>query len=119
MTIAVSRLENGLAVISHRMEHLETVALGLWVAAGSRDERPEEAGAAHFLEHMAFKGTSRRGPMQIAAEIEDRGGDLNAATSTETTGYTAHVLKEDWRAALDVICDIVSDPIFDPEEMER
>ncbi len=119
MSPTLTRLANGLTVISHSMPGLETVALGLWVAAGSRDERPQEAGAAHFLEHMAFKGTRRRGPLQIAAEIEDRGGDLNAATSTETTGYTAHVLKEDWRTALDVICDIVTDPLFDAAEMER
>ncbi len=119
MIVTVSRLKNGLTVVSHRMAELETVALGVWVKAGSRDERPEEAGIAHFLEHMAFKGTRRRTALQIVEEIEGRGGDLNAATSTETTGYTAHVLKEDWRTALDVIADIVTGPVFDPEEMER
>ncbi len=119
MTVTVSRLKNGLTVVSHRMAELETVALGVWVKAGSRDERPEEAGIAHFLEHMAFKGTRRRSALQIVEEIEGRGGDLNAATSTETTGYTAHVLKEDWRTALDVIADIVTEPVFAPEEMER
>ncbi len=119
MTVTVSRLKNGLTIVSHRMAELETVALGIWVKAGSRDERPEEAGIAHFLEHMAFKGTRRRTALQIVEEIEGRGGDLNAATSTETTGYTAHVLKEDWRTALDVIADIVTGPVFDPDEMER
>ncbi len=119
MTVTVSRLKNGLTIVSHRMAELETVALGVWVKAGSRDERPEEAGIAHFLEHMAFKGTQRRTALQIVEEIEGRGGDLNAATSTETTGYTAHVLKEDWRTALDVIADIVTGPVFDPDEMER
>ncbi len=119
MTVTVSRLKNGLTVVSHRMAELETVALGVWVKAGSLDERPEEAGIAHFLEHMAFKGTRRRTALQIVEEIEGRGGDLNAATSTETTGYTAHVLKEDWRTALDVIADIVTGPVFDPDEMER
>ena len=119
MTVTISRLKNGLTVVSHRMAELETVALGIWVKAGSRDERPEEAGIAHFLEHMAFKGTRRRTALQIVEEIEGRGGDLNAATSTETTGYTAHVLKEDWRTALDVIADIVTGPVFDPDEMER
>jgi predicted Zn-dependent peptidase len=117
--VRISRLDNGLVVVSHAMPHLETVALGLWVAAGSREERPEEAGLAHFLEHMAFKGTRRRTARQIAEEIEGRGGDLNAATSTEHTGYTAHVLKEDWALALDIIADIVTDPVFDPDEMER
>ncbi len=117
--VRLSRLSNGLTVVSHHMPHLETVALGLWVAAGSREEQPEEAGLAHFLEHMAFKGTRRRSARQIAEEIEGRGGDLNAATSTEYTGYTAHVLREDWSLAMDVIADIVTDPVFDPEEMER
>ncbi len=119
MTVTISHLKNGLAVVSHRMAELETVALGIWVKAGSRDEHPKEAGIAHFLEHMAFKGTQRRTALPIVEEIEGRGGDLNAATSTETTGYTAHVLKEDWRTALDVIADIVTSPVFDPDEMER
>ncbi len=117
--VRVTILDSGLAVISHSMPHLETVALGLWVRAGSRDEEQEEAGIAHFLEHMAFKGTSRRSAREIAEAIEGRGGDLNAATSSETTGYTAHVLKEDWALALDVIADIVTDPVFDANEMER
>ncbi len=117
--VRVTVLDTGVTVISHAMPHLKTVALGLWVRAGSRDEMPDEAGVAHFLEHMAFKGTSRRSAREIAEAIEGRGGDLNAATSSETTGYTAHVLKEDWALALDVIADIVTDPVFDPAEMER
>ena len=117
--VQVSRLGNGLAVVSHRLAHLETVALGLWVLAGSRDEQEHESGIAHFLEHMAFKGTRRRSAYDIAAAIEDRGGDLNATTAPEHTGYTAHVLKEDWALALDVIADIVCDPVFDTREMER
>ncbi len=119
MTVNTTILENGLAVITHHMPHLETVALGLWIRAGSRDERDDEAGIAHFLEHMAFKGTKRRSAWDIVTAIEDRGGDLNASTTTETTGYTAHVLKDDWATALDVIADIVTEPVFDPHEMER
>ncbi len=119
MSISISHLANGLTVISHAMAHLETVALGIWAAAGSRDETPREAGLAHFLEHMAFKGTTSRSARQIVEEIEGRGGDLNASTSTETTGYTAHVLKEDWPVALGVLADIVLHPLFDAGEMER
>ena len=78
------------------MPHLETVALGIWVKAGARDELPEENGIAHFLEHMAFKGTKRRQPRQIAEEIESSGGEINASTGMETTTYYARVLKNDW-----------------------
>ncbi len=117
--VRVSRLANGMTVVSHALPHLQTVALGVWVGAGSRDETPDQAGVAHFLEHMAFKGTRKRDAFQIAAVIEDRGGDLNAATTPEHTGYTAHVLKDDWRVALEVIADIVCDPLFDEMEMER
>ena len=119
MSVRVSRLANGLAVVTHEMAHLETVALGVWARAGSRDETAREAGLAHFLEHMAFKGTKRRTAREIAGAIEGRGGDLNASTSTETTGYTAHVLKEDWPLALDVLADILTGPLFDAGEMER
>ena len=119
MSVQTTKLDNGLAIITHHMPHLESVALGLWIRAGSRDERDDEAGIAHFLEHMAFKGTKRRSAWDIVTAIEDRGGDLNATTTTETTGYTAHVLKDDWATALDVIADIVTEPVFDPHEMER
>ncbi len=119
MSVQTSVLPNGLTVISHHLPHLETVALGLWVWAGSRDERKEEAGIAHFLEHMAFKGTKHRTAYEIVAAIEDRGGDLNATTTAEYTGYTAHVLADDWAVALDVVADIVCNPVFDPHEMER
>ncbi len=118
-SVRVSRLSNGLVVASHALPHLETVALGLWVQAGSRDETADESGIAHFLEHMAFKGTKRRSAQLIVGAIEARGGDLNAATSPEHTGYTAHMLKDDWHMALDVIADIVCEPLFDPHEMER
>ena len=101
-----------------RMPHLETASLGVWVGSGSRDEKPDEHGISHLLEHMAFKGTKRRTARQIAEEIEAVGGDLNAATSVETTGYYARVLKADVPLALDVLSDILSDPTFDPEELQ-
>jgi predicted Zn-dependent peptidase len=101
------------------MPHLETASLGVWVNSGSRDERRDENGISHFLEHMAFKGTRRRSARQIAEEIEAVGGDLNAATSAETTAYYARVLKADVPLALDVLADILSEPAFDRDELTR
>jgi predicted Zn-dependent peptidase len=119
MSVEVTRLSSGLSVVTDRMPHLESAALGVWVGAGSRDERPDEHGISHLLEHMAFKGTKRRNARQIAEAIEAVGGDLNAATSVETTGYFARVLKADVPLALDVLSDILSEPVFDPEELRR
>ncbi|MCB1350182.1 MAG: insulinase family protein, partial [Maritimibacter sp.] len=100
------------------MPGLESASLGIWVTAGGRHERAAENGIAHFLEHMAFKGTRRRSALQIAEEIEDVGGYLNAYTSREVTAYYARVLKEDVPLALDVVSDIVLNPVFDPSEIE-
>ena len=119
MSVNVTRLPSGLTVVTAPMPHLETTSLGIWVGAGSRDERPDEHGISHLLEHMAFKGTTRRTARQIAEEIEAVGGDLNAATSVESTAYYARVLKADVPLALDVLSDILSDPSFDPEELQR
>ena len=85
MSVEVTRLASGLVVVTDAMPHLETAALGVWVGCGSRNEQAEEQGISHFLEHMAFKGTTRRSPRQIAEEIEAVGGELNAATGVEMT----------------------------------
>ena len=119
MSVEVTRLPTGLVVVTDAMPHLETASLGVWVGSGSRDERPDEHGISHLLEHMAFKGTSRRSARQIAEEIEAVGGDLNAATSIEMTAYYARVLRADVPLALDVLSDILADPAFDPEELRR
>ncbi len=119
MSVKVTRLPSGLSVVTDQMPHLETASLGVWVGSGSRDEQPDEHGISHLLEHMAFKGTRRRSARQIAEEIEAVGGDLNAATSVETTAYYARVLKEDVPLALDVLSDILGDPAFDPAELKR
>jgi predicted Zn-dependent peptidase len=119
MSVEVTRLPSGLVVLTDAMPHLHTASLGVWVGSGSRDERPDEHGMAHFLEHMAFKGTKRRTARQIAEEIEAAGGDLNAGTSVESTAYYARVLKADVALALDVLSDILSEPAFDPEEFKR
>lgn len=119
MSVTITRLPSGMSVVTDRMAHLETASLGIWVGSGSRNELPDEHGISHLLEHMAFKGTRRRTARQIAEAIEAVGGDLNAATSVESTGYFARVLKADVPLALDVLSDILSEPTFDPEELRR
>ena len=119
MTVQVTRLPSGLSVVTDRMAHLETASLGIWIASGSRNEKPDEHGISHLLQHMAFKGTKRRTARQIAEAIEAVGGDLNAATSVESTGYFARVLKADVPLAINVLSDILSDPTFDAEELKR
>lgn len=119
MTVEVTTLPNGLRVVTDAMPHLETTSLGIWVGAGSRHETAAEHGLSHFLEHMAFKGTRRRTARRIAEEIEQAGGDLNAATSTEQTAYYARVLAADTGLALDILADILTDSVFDDAEIER
>ena len=119
MTVEITRLPSGLSVVTDSMPHLETAALGVWVGTGSRDERPNEHGISHLIEHMAFKGTAKRTARQIAEEIEAVGGELNAATSVEMTAYHARVLKGDVPLALDVLSDILTNPAFEPAELER
>src|SRR2546423_1433614 len=110
MSVEVTRLPSGLVVITDRMAHLQTASLGVWVGSGSRDERADEHGISHLLEHMAFKGTSRRSAREIAEEIEAVGGGLNAATSVESTAYYARVLQADVPLALDVLFGIHAAP---------
>ncbi len=119
MSVELTTLKSGINVLTDAMPHLETASLGVWVASGSRDERRDEHGISHFLEHMAFKGTRRRTARQIAEEIEAVGGDLNAATGAENTAYYARVLKQDVPLALDVLSDILSEPVFDHNELVR
>ena len=119
MGVEVSRLSNGMTVATETLPHIETVALGVWVKSGARDERADEHGIAHLLEHMAFKGTSRRSAWDIASQIENVGGEINAATSVETTSFYARVLKDDVPLAIDILADILQDSTFDPEELER
>jgi predicted Zn-dependent peptidase len=119
MPVSVSRLPNGIHVITDHMPHLETAALGVWVKAGARDELADQGGLAHLLEHMAFKGTARRTAIEIASEIENVGGEINAATGMETTAYFARVLKDDWPLALDILADILTNPVFEASELDK
>ncbi len=115
----ITTLPSGLRIVTLRMPHVETASLAIVTGAGSRDELEGEHGLAHFLEHMAFKGTRRRSARGIAEAIEAVGGDINAATSTETTAYTARLLGADVPLGLDVLSDIISDSLFDTTEIRR
>src|SRR5215510_3947679 len=119
MMTRVSTLANGLRIATDRFETVESVSLGIWIDVGTRHEPSEINGVAHFLEHMAFKGTERRSARAIAEEIEAVGGHLNAYTSRESTAYYAKVLKEDVPLALDILADILQNSTFDAEELER
>ena len=119
MTTQLSTLANGLQVATDRIDTVDTVSLGIWVDVGTRHERADINGVAHFLEHMAFKGTKRRSALAIAEEIEAVGGHLNAYTSRESTAYYAKMLKEDLPLALDILSDILQNSTFEPEEIER
>ena len=119
MSITVSTLPNGLRIITDRMEHVETASLGVWVGAGTRHETASMNGVSHLLEHMAFKGTKRRNPAEIAIAIENVGGIMNAYTSREQTAYYAKIMADDTPLALDVISDILCNSTFPAEELER
>lgn len=119
MSVRVSRLANGMRVLTDSMDSVETVSLGVWVDVGTRHEPAAINGVAHLLEHMAFKGTERRSALDIAAEIEAVGGHLNAYTSREHTAYYAKVLKGDTALAVDLLSDILQHSTFDPRELER
>ena len=119
MNIERAEFPNGLRVITDRMDSVETVTLGVWVETGTRNETSEINGVSHMLEHMAFKGTRRRSAMDIAVEIENVGGHLNAYTSRETTAYYATVLREDMPLALDIVSDILLHSTFEEEELAR
>ncbi|WP_431282089.1 M16 family metallopeptidase [Humitalea sp. 24SJ18S-53] len=117
--VRVTTLPNGLTIVSEHMPRVETVSIGAYVAAGTRNEDASENGVSHFLEHMAFKGTAKRDAAAIARDMEDVGGHLNAYTARENTAYYAKVLKEDLPLAADILGDILTHSTFEPEEVER
>jgi len=119
MSVQVTKLANGMCVVTDRMDSVETVSIGVWVNVGTRHEPAAINGVAHVLEHMAFKGTERRSALDIAAEIEAVGGHVNAYTSREHTAYYAKVLKADVGLAVDILSDILQHATFDATELER
>ena len=119
MSPEITTLANGLRVVTHTMPHLETTSLGVWVGVGARHETEAENGISHLLEHMAFKGTKSRSAQKIAEEIEEVGGELNAATGLESTAYFARVLKGDEGVALGLLADILQNSRFAEDDLER
>lgn len=118
MTTQTYCLKNGFRIVTEHMPGLASASVGVWVGAGARHEAADQNGIAHFLEHMAFKGTKRRSALQIAETIEDVGGYINAYTSREVTAYYARVLENDVPLAMDVISDILLNPVLDQSEIE-
>ncbi len=119
MSVETSTLPSGLRVVTDRMEGAETAAVAVYVAVGSRNETAAEHGLSHLIEHMAFKGTRSRDARAIAAEIEEAGGDLNAETASEHTAYLARLLPGEVDRALEIFADILTDSVFDAEELDR
>ena len=112
-------LESGLRIVTDPIPSVETTAVGVWVAAGTRHETLEVNGISHLLEHIAFKGTKKRTALQIAEEMDNVGGQLNAYTSRDHTAYYAKVLKEDLPLAVDILSDILLNATMDEEEFAR
>src|ERR1700743_745069 len=112
-------LPNGLIVLTERMEHLRSVAMGVWIKSGSRCEPAETNGISHFVEHMVFKGTRSRSALNIAREMDSIGGNLDAFTGKETICFTVKSLAEHVPIALDVLADLVLNPTFASGDIER
>lgn len=112
-------LPNGLTIVTEEVESVKSLSVGIWVKTGSRNERVEQAGITHFLEHMLFKGTSNRNHFQIAQSLERVGGYLNAFTANEHTCYFARCLDDELELALDVLVDMVLNPTFPADELEK
>ncbi len=112
-------LPNGVRIITEEIEHVRSVAVGLWVGAGSRDETEGYEGISHFIEHMLFKGTTHRTARELAESLESVGGQLNAFTTKEYTCFYAKVLDEDLELAIDVLSDMFFHSLFDEKEIEK
>ncbi len=114
-----TELENGITVLTDYMPNAYSANVGVWIPRGSRHETAEINGLAHFYEHLVFKGTEKRSAYDIAHTIEDRGGNLEAYTTRQETGFYAQVVREDLPLALDVISDMLMHPRFDPKEIKK
>ena len=117
-TIRRTVLPGGLRVITEAMPTVRSVSFGIWVGIGSRDESDVLAGSSHFLEHLLFKGTERRTALEISSAIEAVGGETNAFTAKEYTCYYARVLDEDLPMAADILCDMLTSSVIDPDDVE-
>ncbi len=118
-TIHREVLDNGLTILTEQMDHIRSVSLGIWLKAGSRNEEPETNGISHFVEHMVFKGTTRRSAEDIAREVDSIGGNMDAFTGKEMVCFNMMVLDEHLPIAVDVLSDMVLHPVFDEAEIGR
>ncbi len=112
-------LSNGLTILTEEMPHIRSVSIGIWIKTGSRHEIPELNGISHFIEHMVFKGTRHRNAEQIAREVDSVGGNMDAFTAKECICFDVKVLDEHLPTALDILSDLVLNPVFDPAELTR
>ncbi len=117
--LRITELSNGLRVVTDHVSSVESVALGVWVGVGTRNEDLSYNGAAHMVEHMLFKGTGKRDALELVEVIENVGGHMNAYTSRELTSYHIHLLKNDVPLALDVLSDMVQHSTMPEDEVER
>ncbi|MBW2591909.1 MAG: insulinase family protein, partial [Deltaproteobacteria bacterium] len=112
-------LGNGIRILTHRMPHVHSVSMGVWVNVGARDETPAENGLSHLIEHMIFKGTTKRSAFQIAKEFDAIGGQTNAFTSMESTCYHAKVLDTHLATMAEILTDIFLNSRFSQDELEK
>jgi predicted Zn-dependent peptidase len=119
VTVDKTTLKNGIRIVSKTMPHARSVSMGVWVNVGARDESELESGLSHFIEHMIFKGTSKRSAFQIAKEFDAIGGHTNAFTAMENTCYHARVMDTHTETMVDILSDIFINSVFDPAEVDK
>src|SRR5712675_2766724 len=112
-------LPNGLTLLSEEMNHIRSISIGIWMKSGSRDETPDNNGISHFTEHMVFKGTTSRTAQQIARQVDSIGGNMDAFTGKEVICFNIKVLDEHLPTAVDILSDLVLNPVFDRRDITR
>jgi len=112
-------LPNGLTILTEQMQHIRSVSIGIWIKTGSRDEDPQWNGISHFVEHMVFKGTKHRSAEEIARQVDSIGGNMDAFTAKECICFNVKVLDEHLSIAMDVLSDLVLNPVFDAQDITR
>lgn len=117
--VKIKTLNSGIRLVLEQIPYVQSVAVGIWVRAGAIDETAKYAGISHFIEHMMFKGTTRRTAKEIAADIDKIGGQINAFTGKEATCYYVKSIDTNYRQAADVLIDMLSDSLLDKQEMDK